>query len=160
MMEGRCHCGNIVIQMETRADPAELPLRACACTFCRKHGARTTSDPAGRVRIQVSHAGLLSRYRWGLATADFFVCARCGVYAAAVLTEGAAAWAIVNAGVFDDQAPWQREPQPVSYEGESAAERIARRKLRWTPAEVAVSQAGTPTASSPPPDGGGRTGRR
>jgi hypothetical protein len=38
---------------------------------------------------------LLTRYRWGLATADFLVCGRCGVYVAAVLSEGASAWAVI-----------------------------------------------------------------
>jgi hypothetical protein len=137
MVDGRCHCGNIEVHFETRSALATLPLRACACTFCRKHGARTTSDPAGQVRIQVREPALLTRYRWGLATADFLVCSRCGVYVAAVLSEGASAWAVVNVDVFDDLLPWQREAEPVSYEGETAAQRIARRKLRWTPAVIA-----------------------
>src|ERR671939_662142 len=47
-LEGTCHCGNIAIVLETGQDPRSLPLRACDCSFCRKHGARTTSDPEGR----------------------------------------------------------------------------------------------------------------
>lgn len=129
LLAGRCHCGNIEITLETRIDARELPLRACQCTFCRRHGSRTTSDPAGRARIKVRDAAELSRYRWGLATADFLVCRRCGVYAGAVMQS----WTVLNVNLFDDQEPFRREPQPVNYDGESAEQRIARRKTVWTP---------------------------
>ena len=135
-MTGRCHCGNIAIRFDASVDPRALPLRACDCTFCRRHGARTTADPAGRVRIEIRDPGEISRYRWGLATADFLVCRRCGVYAAAVLNEGAQSWATVNTLIFDDQSSFQREAVPVSYEGESVSDRIERRKRSWTPTEL------------------------
>jgi len=134
-MLGRCHCGNITVRFEASVDPRELPLRACACTFCRRHGARTTADPAGRVRIEIRDPAEVSRYRWGLATADFLVCRRCGVYAAAVLSEGAQSWATVNTLIFDDQSAFDRTAVSVSYDGESASDRISRRKQSWTPAE-------------------------
>ena len=143
MLRGACHCGTIAVELDTRADPRELPLRACSCTFCRKHGARTISDPAGRVRIALS--GEVSRYRWGLATADFLVCARCGVYAGAVLRDGALAWAVINTRILEDQSPFQREELPVSYDGEAAQDRIARRKLLWTPAEIVTRDAALPS---------------
>ncbi|MGZ6143732.1 MAG: GFA family protein [Myxococcales bacterium] len=136
MLTGQCHCGNIAVRFATRKDPRTLALRACGCTFCRRHGARTAADPEGRVEIAIGDAAQLSRYRWGLATADFLVCRRCGVYAAALLTEGAQSWATVNTRILDDQAPFQREAGPVDYEGESAEQRIARRKQQWTPASV------------------------
>ncbi|TMA25511.1 MAG: aldehyde-activating protein [Deltaproteobacteria bacterium] len=137
VIAGRCHCGNVEISLETRIDPRQLPLRACQCSFCRRHGARTTADPAGRAAIKVRDVEELSRYRWGLATADFLVCRRCGVYLGALLSEGGRGWATLNANAFDDQEPFRREAEPVSYEGETAEQRIARRKSGWTPsAEV------------------------
>ncbi len=132
VLEGSCHCGNIAVSFETRSDPASLPLRACGCGFCRRHGARTMTDPRGRARIVVRDPGLLSRYSFGLHTAEFYVCARCGAYAAAVLRDGEAAFATVNANLFDDPG-LDRAAQPVSYEGESREDRIARRKRTWTP---------------------------
>ena len=132
-MTGRCHCGNITVVFETRVDPRTLPLRACACSFCTRHGARTTADPSGTARIEIADPAEVSRYRWGLATADFLVCRRCGVYAAAVLADGGESWATLNTRIFDDQGPFAREATSVSYEGESAEERIARRKRQWTP---------------------------
>ncbi|HEX9579268.1 MAG TPA: hypothetical protein VF993_16055 [Myxococcales bacterium] len=134
LITGRCHCGNVETSLETGIDPRALPLRACQCTFCRRHGARTTSDPSGRAQIKVRDEAQLSRYRWGLATADFLVCRRCGVYAGAVMQS----WAVLNVNLFDDQEPFRREVQPVNYDGESAEQRIARRKKVWTPLAAAA----------------------
>ena len=135
-LTGRCHCGNLELWLETSARPEELSLRADTCSFCRKHGARTTSDPSGRVVITVHHPEQLLRYRFGLETADFLVCARCGIYVAAVMSEGAGCWATVNVSTFDAVDRLTQPATPVTYDGESAPERVARRKARWTPAEI------------------------
>jgi len=79
-LTGRCHCGNLELALETSLRPEELSLRADTCSFCRRHGARTTSDPSGHVVITVHHPEQLLRYRFGLRTADFLVCTRCGIY--------------------------------------------------------------------------------
>jgi hypothetical protein len=134
-LEGTCHCGNVAIVLETEQDPRELPLRACDCGFCRRHGARTTSDPAGRARVGIQDRALASRYVFGLCTAEMVVCARCGVYCAAVLREGNRAWASLNANLFLDPA-FDRSAQRASYEGETREQRIARRKRLWTPVEL------------------------
>lgn len=131
-IEGTCHCGNVAVALETERDPRDLPLRACACTFCRRHGARTTADPEGRARVGARDPALVSRYVFGLRTAEMLVCARCGVYCAAVMREGGAAWAVLNANLFLDPA-FDRAPQAVSYDGETEEQRIARRKRVWTP---------------------------
>jgi len=120
--------------LETEQDPRELPLRACDCSFCRRHGARTTSDPAGRARIGIQDPSLVSRYVFGLRTAEMVLCARCGVYCAAVMREGDRAWAVLNVNVFRDSARvFDRPPHSMSYEGETPEERIARRRRLWTP---------------------------
>src|SRR5262249_48709975 len=125
-LTGRCHCGNIELALATSVRPEELSLRACTCSFCRRHGARTTSDLAGRVVTTVHHPEQLLRYRFGLRTADFLVCARCGIYVAAVLKEGSSAWATVNVNTLDAVDRLTQSATPVTYEGESAAERAAR----------------------------------
>jgi hypothetical protein len=141
-LEGTCHCGNIAIVLETEQDPRELPLRACDCSFCRRHGARTTSDPAWRARVGIQDPSMLSRYVFGLRTAEMVVCARCGVYCAAMMREGDRAWAVLNVNLFRDAAAaFDRPPHSMSYEGETAEERIARRKRLWTP--VALEGAAT-----------------
>ncbi len=131
-LEATCHCGNIAVVMETRQDPRDLPLRACDCGFCRRHGARTISDPEGRARIGVQDRSLLSRYAFGLRTAEMIICARCGAYVGAVLREGGKGWAVLNANLFLDPR-FDRPAATVSYEGETAEQRIARRKRMWTP---------------------------
>ena len=135
-LTGRCHCGNVELALETSVRPEELALRADTCSFCRRHGARTTSDPSGRVVITVHHPDGLLRYRFGLETADFLVCGRCGIYVAAVMNEGAGCWATVNMNILDAVDRLTQPATPVTYEGESAAERSARRKARWTPAVI------------------------
>ena len=135
-LTGRCHCGNLELALETSVRPEALSLRADTCSFCRRHGARTTSDPNGRVVITVHHPERLLRYRFGLGTADFLVCARCGIYVAAVMQDGSGAYATVNINTLDAVDRFRQPATPVTYEGESAAERSARRKARWTPAVV------------------------
>lgn len=133
LFEGGCHCGNLTVAFETAAPPGRLAVRACACSFCRRHGARTATDPGGRVRIGVADPALLERYRFGLGTADFLVCRRCGVYLGAVHAEWDRSWATININTFRSTAGLGEAAEPVSYDGESAAERRTRRRARWTP---------------------------
>ena len=83
-LRGSCHCGNLQLELAATRSPGELPVRLCGCSFCRRVQPRYTSDPQGRVTVRVQDAAQLSRYRFGLALADFLVCRRCGVYVAAL----------------------------------------------------------------------------
>jgi len=65
--QGGCHCGNLRIEFETEISPAEIELRACQCTFCRKHGSRAVTDPAGHLAIGAAHGDHLGRYAFGFA---------------------------------------------------------------------------------------------
>lgn len=132
---GRCHCGNLSFELETQVPPGEICARACDCGFCRVHGAMTWSDPEGTVTIRVADPGLLQRYRFGLRTADFYLCRECGAYLGAVLTDGDHAWSTVNLRLTG-LAP---ETAPARYGAEDEAERIARRKRAWTPARVVMA---------------------
>ncbi len=134
--DGRCHCGAITLAFTTHRPLAELPLRECQCTFCRKHGARTTADPDGFAEVRVHDAAALARYRFGLGTADYLVCARCGVYVAAVMEEGMRAWAVLNTNVFEDRAAFAGRATPMVYDHEDEAGRRARRRKLWTPARI------------------------
>jgi hypothetical protein len=129
---GRCHCGNLEVSFATsRAE--DLVVRSCACSFCRRHGARCVSDPAGAVRILVHDPSLLIRYRFGLRTAEFLVCGRCGSYLGALMQEGGAAVATLNVNNFDPPHPFERAGVPMRYDRESEPERRARRAAGWTP---------------------------
>ncbi len=130
---GSCHCGNVRVRFDTDIAPEQIGVRACQCSFCRRHGARAATDPNGHVAIEVDDPSALSRYAFGLRTADFLVCARCGVFVAAVCFTDDKAYATVNLNALDDRARFG-PGTPVDLEGEDVSGRIARRKAKWTPA--------------------------
>lgn len=131
--QGRCHCGAVGFEYQTAKAPGEWPVRECQCSFCQKHGACYTSDPAGTLRFAHRDAAALSRYRFGHHTADFVFCGRCGGYLGAVTEEGGKALMVVNLRAIDPPPEGLPAPQPMSYEGESNDDRNLRRSARWTP---------------------------
>ena len=129
--QGQCHCGAIRFAFDT-----ERPLapRVCQCGFCRRHRARTVSDPEGWAVIAVG--GEAIRYRFGTGTTDFLICGRCGVYVGAMAELDGQLYTTLNLNAFDDPR-LELEATPVSYDGESAATRAGRRRERWTPVRSA-----------------------
>jgi hypothetical protein len=130
--EGGCHCGNLAYVFEASAPLETLGLRADMCSFCRAHGARNTSDPSGSIRIRVRDPARLMRYRFGLKTADFLICASCGVYIGATLEDR---WFTVNVNTFQPPPSLEFPVVPHDFDAEDVAARIARRKTAWTPLE-------------------------
>lgn len=132
-INGACHCGNIYYQIETEKDLNDLVARACGCSFCRMHGAKSFSDPEGRARLGVKDVSKLERYRFGLRALDFFVCTACGGYAGAVLADDDGTWVTLNLRLSEHRdAP----DNAAHYDNQSGAERTARRKKMWTPATI------------------------
>jgi hypothetical protein len=132
--DGRCHCGNLEVTFETEKAPAAFPLRECACSFCRRHGATAATDPAGTLEIRARVGAEVSRYRFGLRSADFLVCRTCGVYVAAVCQLDGATYATLNCNVLDARAAFTQAPGRVDFDRETLEERLARRRRVWTPA--------------------------
>ena len=128
---GRCNCGVLCFRFETEAP---LAPRACQCGFCRKHNARTVSDPGGSTVLALGDD--VTRYRFGSGTTDFLICPRCGVYVGAAAELDGRLYVTLNLNAFDDPR-LDLEAQPVSYEGENAAAKAARRSAHWTPARLA-----------------------
>jgi hypothetical protein len=128
---GTCHCEAIGFRYETAIAPSAWTMRACACRFCRCHAAATTSDPQGSLQLTCRDAAQLVRYRFGLGTADFCLCARCGVYLAAITADGG--FGILNTHALVDRSLPLAAPQSMSYDGETTAARIERRHRHWTP---------------------------
>jgi hypothetical protein len=81
ILTGQCHCGGVRVEFRSSRPAMTLQVRACQCSFCRRHCAATVSDPAGQVSIESDRP--LIRYRFGLQTCDMLICAACGVYVAA-----------------------------------------------------------------------------
>lgn len=132
---GGCHCGALSLTFETAVAPAKLERRACQCSFCRAHGVVSVSDPDGALRIDAK-ADALVRYRFGLKTADFLICARCGVYVVSVFGDGEDLWGVVNANALHERTSFTAAIKAVDYDGETPVSRGERRKHRWTPIEA------------------------
>lgn len=133
-VHGFCHCGSVAVSLDLPAPLDAIKLHACECNFCRAHGAKTVFHKNGKALIRAASPYALIRYRFELATADYLLCAHCGVYAGALLSEGGKAWMTTNVAGMRIPEFLEREAEPVSYSGESAYDRIARRKANWTPA--------------------------
>jgi hypothetical protein len=131
--EGRCHCGSIGYSFSTERLPRDWPIRACQCSFCRAHGARTTSDPGGSVEYLLERPDQLQRYRFGLGITDFLLCNGCGVYIGAVTEISSVFLTVVNINVLNPRPPDLPDALPVSYDGESVEARNRRRQAAWTP---------------------------
>jgi hypothetical protein len=129
--EGACHCGAIAVRFETEIAADVLDVRADQCGFCRRHGAKTVSDPAGKLRLSFREEAV-GRYRFGTRSADFLVCRTCGDYVAAAI-EG---FGVLNVVAADIRILAARPARPVTYDDETAEERLARRRARWTPLEA------------------------
>ena len=130
---GRCHCGAIGFEYSTGKPVGAWPVRACQCSFCLKHGATYTSDPAGSLRFVHEDASAVSSYRFGQKSADFIFCGRCGGYLGAVTEEDGQPLMVINLRAFDPQPEGLQAAQPMSYEGETTGDRNTRRSARWTP---------------------------
>ncbi len=139
-ISGSCHCGNITFSLDWRPEPAEIPARACSCSFCLKHGGLWTSCPTGSLRITIRQPALVSRYSFGTRTAEFHVCSSCGVVPVVTSRIDGRLYAVVSVNAFQDVDPALLKRAVAKYDGESESARLARRKLNWI-ADVEV-QAG------------------
>jgi hypothetical protein len=133
LYQGECHCGAIGYAYRTEVTPERWPIRACQCDFCRMHGVRSTSDPSGRVDFNFREPAHLRRYQFGLRTADFLVCGRCGGYLGATTVIPAGSFAVINVNLLKPYLEGLAIPEPMSYDGETVEERTRRRSQRWTP---------------------------
>jgi hypothetical protein len=131
---GACHCGAITARFETGVAPDTLEVRADQCSFCRRHGAKTVSDPMG-VLVLGLREDAVERYRFGTRTSDFLVCRRCGAYVAAII-EG---FGVLNVVGADIPAFSGRVARPVDYDAETPDQRLARRRARWTPLRLEIA---------------------
>ncbi len=135
ILRGACHCGQIEVSFETAMPVDAIPLRACGCSFCRRHGTKAVADPTGRLTI-IAPASGLQRYRFGLRTADYLVCRNCGVYVAAVISGQGQRRGTLNVAGTGVSALRDRPAEPVHYDDEDVGQRRARRFSSWTPCEV------------------------
>jgi hypothetical protein len=75
----------------------------------------------------------LAAYRFATASADFCFCRRCGVLTYLTCEIDGLLYGLVNMNTLDQPVPGFASAPVMSYEGEDAAARLARRKENWIP---------------------------
>jgi len=133
VIPGKCHCGNISFSLAWEPEPAQIPARACGCSFCVKHGGVWTSNPKGALKVAVKDPSAVSRYAFGTGTAEFHICARCGVVPVVTSTLDGRLYAVVSVNAFEGIDPARIRRAPADFEGEATEARLARRKRNWIP---------------------------
>jgi hypothetical protein len=131
LIAGRCHCGNISFVLDWSPEPSEIPARACGCSFCTKHGGVWTSYPAGALKVSVKQPAEVSKYSFGTKTADFHVCAKCGVVPVVTSRIEGRLYAVVSVNAFEGVDPSLLKRMPATFDGETEEARLARRKRNW-----------------------------
>jgi hypothetical protein len=133
--QGGCHCGNLRVRIRLTKPSADMPVRSCACSFCRAHATRTVSDPAGLAELWADWS-LVQKYQFGSRTADYLLCRRCGVYIGAVCETPAGWRAVINTLCLEDRAAFIQQATHPDYDQETVTMRLARRARNWTPARI------------------------
>lgn len=131
LINGRCHCGNISFRLLWEPEPKEIPARACDCSFCTKHGGVWTSCNTGSLEITVADPSLVSKYRFGTKTAEFHVCARCGIAPVVTSAIDGQTYAVVSVNAFEGVDQWLLKRAPASFDAEDEKARLLRRKKNW-----------------------------
>jgi len=139
-IEGKCHCGNIRYGIEWPGEGSEITIRACGCTFCTKHGGSWTSHRDAELTGEVRNASLVSKYRFGTGTADFYVCGRCGAVPFVTSAIEGHLYAVVNVNTFEGINLSSLLRTATNFDGEGTGERLERRKRNWIQA-VQISEA-------------------
>lgn len=130
-INGNCHCGNIVLELEWADESPEIPARACGCSFCVKHGGVWTSSPGARLVVAIRNPALVSKYTFGTRTATFHVCSRCGVVPLVTSDIANHVYAVVNVNVLEHVDQSRVREVPANFENEDVDARLARRQRNW-----------------------------
>src|SRR4030095_11997360 len=125
------HCGNIAFALTWDPDPAEIPARACSCSFCAKHGGVWTSNPHRTLERAIRDSAHVARYPFATRTADFLTCKQCGVVPVVVSRIEDRLYAVVNVNTFEGIDPSLLRRVSTNFDGEGNESRLARRQRNW-----------------------------
>jgi hypothetical protein len=140
-IEGKCHCGNISYVFDWPGDQSEIPVRSCGCTFCVKHCGTYTSHRDAKIEAVIHDEALVSKYRFGTGTADFFVCSRCGAVPFVTSEIQGRLFAVVNVNTFEGVDPSILKRSATNFDGEDTESRLDRRRRTWIP-NVSIGYSG------------------
>lgn len=130
-IEGACHCNNIAF---TLLWPEQSPLiqgRECGCSFCQKHRGVWTSHPDAELSVRIADESSCSKYRFGTETAEFYVCAVCGVVPFVASEFDGHLYAVVSVNAFAPDSNISHSVAPVDFDGEQVGNRLERRRRNW-----------------------------
>lgn len=83
--------------------------------------------------VHVANSAALSKYSFATRTADFFVCASCGVVPLVLSEIRGKTYAVVNVNAFDDKGSLAFSSTTTDFDGEVEAARLQRRERNWIP---------------------------
>jgi len=132
-IQGKCHCGNIRYTLDWPGKGIGIHVRVCGCSFCTKHGGSWTSDRGSQLVADVSDTSLVSKYRFGTGTAEFYVCSLCGAVPFVTSSIDDRLYAVVNANTFEGINPSSLVRSETNFDGEDTGARLERRKHNWIP---------------------------
>lgn len=132
-IDGKCHCGTITFVLQWPGEGETIPVRACSCSFCVKHGGVYTSHRDAELAAVIHDKALVSRYRFGTETADFYICSRCGVVPFVTSTIEDNLYAVVNVNSFENIDPSRFSRAVTDFDGETTENRLERRQRNWIP---------------------------
>lgn len=131
-VNGGCHCGNILADVELTSAPDICHPRACDCDFCRKHAAAYISDPNGSLTLRIHDSRERATYRQGNGLAEFILCRKCGVLVAVLLRADGRIHGAVNVRALEGAETFAAE-RSVSPKSLSGAEKLQRWQDVWFP---------------------------
>jgi hypothetical protein len=146
VIPGACHCGNITFELLWQPEPAEIPARACTCSFCTKHGGVWTSCPTGSLSVTITDPLRVSQYVFGTKTARFHICTKCGVAPVVTSDIDGKTYAVVSVNAFKGVDRALLKHASATFEAEDENSRLARRKRNWIPSVQFTTKASPPVA--------------
>jgi len=137
-IDGACHCGNIRFDLRWPGSESDIPIRKCGCTFCQKHGGAWTSHRKSELFVRTKDPSLVSKYRFGTKTAEFYVCSVCGVVPFVLSYIDEKQYAVVNVNSFAETGRFSFSASSTDFDGEDTGSRLERRKRNWIPSVLFI----------------------
>ncbi len=136
---GGCHCRSIRYELEWPAASGLIPARRCGCSFCTRFNGTWTSHPQAILDVTETASRTATRYRFGTGTADFLICAACGVVVVAITESAAGLKAVLNINTLDEAESLEFDYSDSDFGSESVDQRMSRRNENWI-GSVHISQ--------------------
>lgn len=89
------------------------------------------ADTGGALKVVVEDPALVSKYAFGTRTAEFHICARCGIVPVVTSRIDGHLYAVVSVNAFEGVDPSLVRRASANFDGEGTDSRLARRKRNW-----------------------------